>query len=71
MATDESLQWQQDQRQASGEALQYDLRQAAQEALRLERPLTSDEFESFRVDRVATATPIRRLAYVEGKLAAV
>ena len=71
MATDETLEWQEQHVAASRDALSYDLRAAGEEALRQGRPLTESEFSSYRQDRSSTTTPIRRLMYVGGKLAAV
>lgn len=70
MANNETLTWQKHQIAASRDALNYDPRAAAEEALRLGRPLTNDEFNSFRILQQTTVTPIKRLVYIGDKLVA-
>jgi hypothetical protein len=68
MAANESLKRQMQHMADSDKALSYDLRAAAEEASRLDRPLTDDEFEAFRLEGRKGMTPIKRLVYEDTKL---
>ena len=71
MATGDGMKWQAEHMADSSKALNYNLRAAAEKALELDRPLTEDEFEAFRLDKHNSMTPIKQLVYKGTKLVAI